>query len=149
MTDEPIEDPGYVHGVTVVDIGDIRVSRGMTRRPTSSCNHRRMAYDPRERRIWCKDCERDVDPFDAFVGLTEQYHYAYRNLEKRRNQVEEAEKFQCRSIAAKNIDEVWRRRKVVPSCPHCQHGLFPEDFANGVGTIGVEYARARRKAAKP
>lgn len=70
MADEPIEDQNYLSGLTVIDIGDIRVSRGMTRRPVSSCGHRRMAYDPKERRIWCKDCEKDVDPFDAFKNFS-------------------------------------------------------------------------------
>ncbi len=145
MSDEPIEDVNYLHGVTVVDIGDIRVSRGMTRRPHSSCNHRRMAYDPKERRIWCKDCERDVDAFDAFVILTEQYHSAYDRLKDEQQKLVEAKSFNIRSIAAKAVDEAWRKKKAVPACPHCSHGLFPEDFVNGVGLIGREFALARRK----
>ncbi len=32
MTNEPIEEQAYVMGVTVVDIGDLRVARGLTRR---------------------------------------------------------------------------------------------------------------------
>lgn len=146
MSDEPIEDVKYLHGVTVVDIGDIRVSRGMTRRPYSSCTHRRMAYDPKERRVWCKDCEKDVDAFDAFVGITEQYHKAYDHLKDEQRKLAEAQQFQCRSIAAKNIDEAWRKRKSVPACPHCSNGLFPEDFVKGMGMIGREFALARRKA---
>lgn len=149
MADEPIDEVQFLHGVTVIDIGDIRVSRGMTRRPYSSCTHRRMSYDPRERRIWCRDCERDLDPFDAFTGLTEQYHRVYENLKDEQKRLAEAQQFQCRSRAAKVVDEAWRRKKSVPVCPHCKHGLFPEDFANGVGMMGREYALARRKASKP
>lgn len=144
MSDEPIEDVNYLHGVTVVDIGDIRVSRGMTRRPHSHCQHRRVAYDPKERRIWCKDCERDVEPFDAFVNLTEQYHVAYDRLKEEQSRLVEAQQFNCRSIAAKKVDEAWRKKKSVPACPHCNHGLFPEDFVNGVGMIGRDFALARR-----
>lgn len=148
MSDEPIEDVNYLHGVTVVDIGDIRVSRGMTRRPHSSCSHRRMAYDPKERRIWCKDCERDVDAFDAFVILTEQYHGAYDRLKDEQQKLVEAKSFNIRSVAAKAVDEAWRKKKTVPACPHCSNGLFPEDFVNGVGLIGREFALARRKVTK-
>lgn len=147
MSDEPIVEQAYVGGVTVVDIGDLRIARGMTRRPASACCHGAMVYDPRERRVWCKDCERDVDPFDAFTRLVEQYDRAYKGLNERSDEIAQAARFQCRSVAAKNIDEVWRRRKVVPACPHCKHGLFPEDFATGVSTMGREYALARRKAA--
>lgn len=148
MAHEPIEDQNYLSGLTVIDIGDIRVSRGMTRRPVSSCTHRRMAYDPKERRIWCKDCEKDVDAFDAFKNLAEQYHRAHEDLQSQRREINEAAQFQCRSIAAKNIDEAWRKRKMVPACPHCSNGLFPEDFANGVGLLGRDFAMARRKAVK-
>lgn len=148
MSDEPIQEEEYVYGVTVVDIGDLRVARGLTRRPASSCRHARLNYDPRERRVWCKDCEKDVDPFDAFTKLVEQYDRAYKHVNERIKHVEEAEQFQCRSIAAKNIDEVWRRRKVIPACPHCLQGLFPEDFAGSITTLGREYALARRKAVR-
>lgn len=148
MSDKPIEEQPYIHGVTVVDIGDLRVARGMTRRPASTCRHARLTYDPRERRIWCKDCEKDVDPFDAFTGLVEQYDRACKDINKRADEIDEASRFQCRSIAAKKVDEVWRRRKVVPACPSCGHGIFPEDYADGVPTVGREYALARRKAAK-
>lgn len=144
MADEPIEEQQYIHGVTVVDIGDLRVARGMTRRPYSSCRHASLTYDPRERRIWCKDCEKDVDPFDAFTGLVEQYNRAYKDHLKREKEISEAEGFQARSRAAKTLDEAWRRRKRLPTCPHCRAGLFPEDFADGVGWIGREYAEALR-----
>ncbi len=145
MSDEPIEEPGYIHGVTVVNIGDLRVARGLTRRPAASCRHVRLNYDPRERRIWCKDCEKDVDAFDAFCLLTEQYHLAYERLQDDRQKLTEAQAFNCRTIAAKNIDEAWRKRKLVPACPHCSNGLFPEDFVKGVGMVGREFALARRK----
>ncbi|MGX5719908.1 hypothetical protein [Shinella zoogloeoides] len=148
MSDEPIEEQPYLYGTTVVDIGDLRVARGMTRRPASSCRHARLTYDPRERRIWCKDCEKDVDPFDAFTVLVEQYDRACKDINKRADEIDEASRFQCRSLAAKKVDEVWRRRKVVPACPSCGHGIFPEDYADGVPTVGREYALARRKAAK-
>ncbi|WP_182422040.1 hypothetical protein [Aureimonas sp. ME7] len=149
MTDEPIQEQEYLAGVKVVDIGDLRVSRGLTRRPVSSCRHGRMVYDQNERRIWCKDCERDVDPFDAFVGLIEYYSGALKTLERDRKQVEEAKAFQLRSRAAKAMDEAWRSRTMVPMCPHCSNGLFPEHFANGCGSmLGRDYAEMRLRKAK-
>lgn len=141
--DPPIEDQQYLSGLTVVDIGDYRVSRGMTRRPTSSCHHARLAYDSRERRIWCKDCEHVVDPFDAFTGLVEQYDRALKDLERREQRIVEAERFNVRLLATKEIEKAWRSRNMVPSCPHCRNGLFPEDFKAGVSLISRDYALAR------
>lgn len=144
MTDEPIEEQPYIGGVTVVDIGDLRVARGMTRRPHSSCHHANLVYDDRERRIWCKDCEKDVDAFDAFVGLVRQYDRAYKDINKRIKEVDEASRFQCRLIAAKTIEEAWRSRKMVPACPSCGNGLFPEDFKTRPTMLGRNFAMARR-----
>jgi hypothetical protein len=145
--DPPIQEMDFIMGPGVVDIGDYRVSRGMTRRPYSACKHRRLLYDTRERRVWCKDCEHEVESFDAFAGLVAQYAAAADELRRRRERLEEAETFQARALATMELDKVWRKRKMVPACPHCHNGLFPEDFKNGVGTmLGRDYAEARAAA---
>jgi hypothetical protein len=143
--DPPIEEPGFRGGVTVVDIGDIRVARGFTRRHHSSCPHRDLVYDASERRIWCKDCEKDIEAFDAFEQIVSRYNVALSSLERREVALMEAEKFQIRSLAAKQIDRAWRHRNTVPSCPHCHHGLFPEDFKRGCNLLGRDYATALAK----
>jgi hypothetical protein len=143
--DPPIIGQDFVCGVKVVDFGDYRVQRGFSRRAHSGCAHNNVLYDEKERRIWCSDCERDVEPFDAFLSLIEPYSRAVEKLERRYERLKEAESFQIRSVAAKNIDEAWRKRDMVPSCPHCGHGLFPESFKNGCSLVGKEYARARIK----
>lgn len=144
MTDEkdpPIEPQPYLGGVKVVDIGDVRVARGMSRRHYSSCQHRRMVYDGAERRIWCQDCERDVEAFDAFKGLIEGYNHALVALERREESIASLEKFKLRTIAARKMEEAWRHKNMVPACPHCHNGLFPEDFKSGMSMLGKDYAR--------
>lgn len=142
----PIEPQEYLSGVTVVDIGDLRVARGLTRRPFSSCRHARLHYDKSERRIWCRDCEQDVEAFDAFELLVAQYNRAYQDMIQRQRELDEAERFQARSLAARALDDAWRKRKSVPACPTCKSGLFPEDFAGGVKTtLGRDYAEAQRR----
>jgi hypothetical protein len=144
--DPPIEEPGFIGGVKVVDIGDIRVSRGLSRRPFSACRHPKLTYDTHERRIWCRDCETTVEGYDAFVVLVEQYHQAWQSLLDRKKKVEEAEAHSVRSRAAKVVDEAWRKRAMVPACPCCGAGLFPEDFKDGsFASLGRDYAKALRK----
>lgn len=82
----PIEESSFV-----VDIGDYRVSRGLTRRPFSGCHHRSMVYDERERRVWCKDCESDVEAFDAFLKLSNHFRSQTQKLETREKIVADAE----------------------------------------------------------
>ena len=147
--DPPIVEQQFTYGLNVIDIGDVRVARGESRRPYSSCQHKRLRYDPRERRIWCADCERDIEGYDAFVVLAEQCHGYFASLNRRQEALAEAERFQARSRAVKALDEVWRSRSMVPACPTCGHGLLPEMFAGGVkSTLGRDYAEAKLKARK-
>lgn len=143
--DPPIQEVEFTYGPSVIDIGDVRVARGLSRRPYSSCKHRALVYDSQERRIWCKDCEQNIDPFDAFVIVAEQCHGFLESLNRRAKQIAEAEAFTARSRAVKSLDKIWRSRNMAPCCPHCNRGLLPEDML-GVGSAGVKYERARRAA---
>lgn len=141
--DPPIEPQQFLSGVTVVDIGDVRVARGLSRRAYSSCPHLRLTYDEKERRIWCQDCEHDVEPFDAFTGLVGGYSRALKMVKAREVAVSELEAFKMRTIAARKMDEAWRHQKMVPACPYCHNGLFPEDFKTKVLMVGKDFARGR------
>lgn len=132
MSGAPIDPQEYTYGVKVVQIEDLRVARGLTRRPASSCRHKQLVYDQGERRVWCQDCEAEVEAFDAFVGIVEVFSAGMSKLNTRRRELAEAEAFQMRSRAAKVMDEAWRSTKTSPLCPHCKTAILPEDVANGV-----------------
>lgn len=144
MDDSPIIPQDYRYGVNVVDIGDLRVARGLTRRPMATCAHSNMVYDPGERRIWCSDCESEVQPFDAFVLLVQKWHLAFRRLEDRRAQIEAAEAHALISRAAKVMDVAWRARNTVPMCPHCNTAIMPDDVTRGVAVCSRALVEARR-----
>lgn len=142
--DPPITPADFISGVKVIDFGEARIARGYTRRPYSSCKHLNLVYDTQERRVWCEDCERNVDPFDAFKILVENYAAAEGKVNRLKQEATEAAKFSIRSRAAKAIDDIWRKRRMVPCCPHCTGPLLPEFFANGVGsTASAEIARRK------
>lgn len=147
MTDDtPIDPQDYLYGTRVVDIGDARVKRGKARREFNSCPHLHTTYDPNERRVWCEDCEKTVDPFDAFLSIVENYDKAYKRLLAVRDQALAAKDANIVSRAAKNVDKVWRGKTMAPCCKSCGAGILPEDFADGVSSrIGREMERARRK----
>ena len=130
--DPPIEPQNFSGGVTVVEIGDIRVSRGLSRRPYSSCKHEKVVYDQQERRVWCQDCETNIDPFDMLMALIEPYNAAVKKLKQREERVLQQEAFTMRRRATQELDKAWRRRNVLPACPSCHAPLLPEDFENGV-----------------
>lgn len=62
-----------------------------------------MRYDYRERRIWCADCEKNIEAFDAFEMLVTYFSETERKLDRRAEQLAEAEKFQTRTLAARQI----------------------------------------------
>ncbi len=151
MSDAPIEPQEYLYGVNVVDIGDIRVARGLTRRPHSTCAHRQQVYDDKERRIWCKDCETELEPFDAYMCLVGVMDGHIKNLKRREEQVKDAEAHSARSRAVKVLDQVWRSHQMAPLCPHCDTAILPEDVARGVATASksLVIAARKRKGKKP
>lgn len=149
MSDAPIIPQDFIGGVKVVDIGDLRVARGLTRRPHSTCQHRHQVYDEKERRIWCSDCESELEPFDAFMCLVEQMDGHIKQLQRRAREIAEAEQFTARSRAVKALDEVWRRPSMAPLCPHCNEALLPEDLAKGVAQCSRSLIIKRRQKKEP
>jgi hypothetical protein len=105
-----------------------------------------MVYDEAERRVYCTDCEQDVDTFDAFMRLVYQQDTAWRQIKRAREEVREAQDATLLSRAAKAMDRYWRSRKTVPNCPHCNEALLPEDVTgNRLTTSSKELARRRRE----
>jgi len=149
MADEPIDEQNYLHGVNVIDFGDVRVMRGRTRREYSTCEHRALSYDPVERRVWCRDCEKEIDNFDAVLSLINNYHKAYKYLEKQTDEVLEAQQYNIKRIATKRLDKSWQSRTTVPCCPHCKTGLLPGDFTDvKIKTVSKELEKAKRNKIK-
>lgn len=147
MSDAPIEPKDYLSGVKVVQIEDLRVARGLTRRPLSSCRHQHMVYDNRERRVWCSDCESEVEPFDAFMGLVERMDDHIKRLKRREQAVKDAEAHVLRSRASKVMDEAWRKTSMAPLCPHCMAAILPEDVVTGLASTSKSLVIAARKRA--
>lgn len=143
----PIRKQDYIAGVKVVNLGEYRIARGRSHRPSPECKHHNQVYDLQERRIWCEDCENDIEPFDAFVSVIQAYDKALKKLRSGWQELEESKKHNIISRATKKLDEAFRRKTMTPCCPHCKHDLLPEDFANGIAMfVSRELARQRRKS---
>lgn len=110
-TKHPIKPAGYIHGVKIVDIGDLRVSRGHARYEVSTCRHKELVYCSTERAIWCDDCETRLDPFDVFKLFVERSDAAA----KRIKYLKELEDLTLISRASKALDEDFRSRMAFRS----------------------------------
>lgn len=149
---EPLDKDGQAFG-NVIDLAGVRIRSGRsTTRFGEKCGHMRMTYDQSERRVWCEDCNRTVDSFDAFDVLVKHLAEMERAAKDKLYRANEAIQTSIVSLATKALDRVWRGRRMAPCCPHCRVALLPEDFANGVGhsvSREIEIARRRQRKAPP
>lgn len=139
---DPIVPMEYLYGMKVVDIGDLRVARGKSRHAPSTCRHLRLAFDTDERRVYCQDCESDVEPFAAFLQLVERHHFLEAKAAKLRSDAAHT----VTSRAAKRMDAAWRSKTMAPCCPHCKAVILPEDVVNGVSLTNKDWEMRRRAA---
>ncbi|NEI70981.1 hypothetical protein GR212_15480 [Rhizobium lusitanum] len=147
----PIEEnPGSTpYSSPVIDFAQVRVAFGLPKFHNKICRHRRLTYNPSERRVWCQDCESTVDNFDAFMTITSHFHDMERAAQAKLTRAAEAEKATLVKKATKNIDRAWnRQRPMAICCTHCGGGLLPEDYESGGSAVSRDIELARRKRLK-
>ena len=144
--DVPLEnDPGsQPFGSPVIDFGGVRIAHGMRRYLHRRCEHKQLIYSRDERRIWCEECERTIEAFDAFMTVADHFHKMQRAANAELARATEASKAHLVRRAAKELDRVWGR-KMAASCPHCKKGILPEDGLGRMSSISREMELARRK----
>lgn len=144
--DPPLEvlpDSGMYVG-TVIDLDQVRIRLGRTPWKAKACEHGTMIYCPSERRIWCEECERTIDSFDAFYKLTGHLQKMLSEAAAKLARANEALRSAARLRATKTLDRLWAK-KMVPCCPHCRAGLLADDFADGAAaSMSIELELARR-----
>lgn len=138
--DPQIVEPGYLTS-QVIDIGDFRVARGLSRRPHSVCQHARILYDMSERRVWCEDCENTIEAFDALMLFVKHFEQVERITKRKRDEAEAARGAILNRIAAKQVEKTLRRKMAV-TCPHCRRGLTAKDLeSHEMQSLEIEMAR--------
>ncbi len=136
----------------VIDLAGVRLQRGRPATPPHKrCQHHRMAYCTAERRVWCEDCKRTLDPFDALMVVVSKFGEMESEARGKLAQANDALGKTARLRATKALDRVWSGNAMAVACPHCKGGLLPEDFADGASSAwsrNLEIA-ARRKKHEP
>lgn len=143
---EPMDvDDGYV--ATVVDLAGFRIQAGRPPAKSTPCQHKNMIYSMQERRVWCEDCNRTIDNFDALKQVIIELDNMMSEARSKLAQADAALRSSVRRRASKELDRAWSG-SMVPCCPHCRRGLLPDDFVDGgTGSISksLEIARRRRE----
>lgn len=132
----------------VVQIGEARVRlRGGLGFRDDRCKHKNLTYDDNGEIVTCDDCSARVSAFWAMKMLMEHYETAISNVKHREKAIAEETSRSIHLLAARKVEAAWKKRNMVPCCPHCWAGILPED---GFGGSQVNRAiEMRRRAALP
>ena len=111
------------------------------------CAHRKLTLDDNGELVTCDDCGKQVTAYWALRHIVEKWGEHAKVIERRRQVVQQQIEANVSLLAAQRVEKAWRRRKTVPTCPHCNEAIFPEDGFGG-SSISREIAQ-RRRTVKP
>ena len=137
--DAPIDEQPYIQP-QVIDLGAVRVARGLSRRVYPACKHRQLRYDSADRRVWCADCETTLESFDAFMVFVDNFQAITDAARRRLDEANAAREAVIHRIAAREVEATWRGKMAV-TCPHCHRGILPGD---PLGAVSPDFEMARR-----
>lgn len=131
MSDDAIEPPKDGSD-NIIDLAGVRIQWGRTKtKYRERCEHKSMVYDQGERRVWCEDCSRTIDNFDALMVLVRHFSKMLAEAKSKIYKANEHFGKSARLRATKALDRIWSGRTMAVQCPHCKKGLLPDDFADG------------------
>ncbi len=128
----------------VLDLGNFKLTRKNTHYDPKGCKHENLTADEKVQAVTCSDCGLQVSSFYALMKYSENVKKHMEVLKREREQIIELKKQNVVHKAALILQKAWRKRKMVPACPHCHRGILPEDEL-GRSTTSREYEMARRK----
>lgn len=108
----------------VYNIGDFKVevkpdTQGFTFKDDPTCHHRSLQFSEEGQTIECTDCKKQVTAWWAFLNIARQFTKIAEQSDAARKQVAEEEARNLTHSAAIKVEDAWRRRKFLPTCPHC------------------------------
>lgn len=120
----------------VIKIGSLQEWCGFKRchtlPATGACAHRRLDFEENGEIVNCGDCGKQVSAVWALRLLLTLCEDEWQKIKSARTALEEDEQKAITLRAALRVQHAWRRRHLVPSCPHCHRGILPGDgFGNG------------------
>jgi hypothetical protein len=130
----------------IVEIGDFRLKR--ERQPVrTGCQHKHLTLDDDGEFVTCDDCHTQVGNYAALRMLVERWALLQGQVDARQRTATEAMQKTVGLRAAQRLEKAWRSRSMVPTCPHCNEGIFPTDGFGG-SMVNKAIATKRRAVGK-
>jgi len=116
----------------VFNIDDYRIeikgdNHGFRFSTDTSCPHQHLLFDENGQTIQCKDCKIQVTAWWVLMAINGGLKRMRERLESDRKQLDTEVAKNLTHKAALKVEHVWRKRKMLPCCPHCLHAIRPED----------------------
>lgn len=135
----------------VINLGEYRFTRTNTRDPFTKpkdCQHKHITLNAHGEIVTCDDCGKQIGAFWALQEIVAGWDEWYRKLESARKDVADTASKQVVLRAALRVEQSWRSRTMVPTCPHCGVAILPTD-GFGRSHINKERELARRHRQPP
>jgi hypothetical protein len=100
--------------------------------------------------VHCANCDQVVSAFHALrvVAFSEsRFAQRMKSMREEYKQMRRRLRSTAWLKAARELEAMWRGKKMLPCCPHCRRGLYPEDLT-GL-SVSREFEAARRRSHEP
>lgn len=114
---------------------------------SEECPHLHLLFDENGHTVECKDCGKEVSAWWAFMSIVERYEHEWERINTAKAEVAKAEARILTHKAAIAVEDAWRRRKYIPTCPHCKKPILPGENFGALG--GFANREDYGKGAKP
>lgn len=108
------------------------------------CPHTHVELDDDGGIVTCTKCNKQLDAYLTLRKMAEKWEDHARKVKSAADKVNEDAKAIVTLRAAKLIEEAWRSRTMIPTCPHCYVAILPEDGFGG-SRVNREMELRRRK----
>ena len=125
----------------ILEIGEFRIKRERQAK-SDGCKHDRLTLDDDAEIVICDSCEKQVGSYAALRKFVDQWDKLQKRVESQRRMIAEAAEKTIGLRAAQRVEEAWRSRSMVPTCPHCREAILPND---GFGNTSTNKAIALRR----
>ena len=132
----------------VVQLGEYRFThKARSYFDRTQCQHKRTELDDNGNIVMCLDCGKQVDAYFVLRLLTEDWGRVQEQIWATQSRVNEEKAKHIHLIAARKVEQAWRDRRHVPTCPHCGEGISPNDgFGHGLISKQIDAARREHRA---
>ena len=110
---------------------------------TAVCQHARTVIDEQAGTVTCRDCEVTLSAFWVLGRIAREENRVFTRLRNLRAEADTLESWVPFLRAQRSLEKRWRGQSMLPVCPHCRHGLWPEDLQAGM-SVSLEVARRRK-----